>query len=651
MACHGKDDQNHKPNGSKDQGDTTETDTTDVPACPLTTPAVPGVGDAWQDAAAPDSWFEAIEVPGITDVDDRTTGVAWVDLDQDGDIDAVLSRNAEIAFLRNDGCFEMTPVDLDFSAPDADGLGGALAVDLSGDGFLDLYVPSNGSTRQALMLISDGAWDRFVDRAEQMGTANRGSYSRGGASLADVNRDGWWDFSISGHQIGGAVDLGRPMSRLFVFRPGPNGFEDGSYEDLGGTQAVPGYGGIDQFQCAPGDEATGLDSLLADINGDGLIDLLWATHNDMLATRSGDPCETGINPFGLRVWEGRASDDVLFEEQVEQPGSLASLGSMTYDPVAEHYVVGDEGAALGPETVLLVDFDNDGDRDVLALGPTDPDWHVTSDQTTPDGPGRQGALLEKDGNTWTDATTAAGLDGLNWTLGAWAVFFDSDVAETSPVMALVCDGGPQQNLCAELAPADRQPYPGHLVPLDYDNDGYVDLLYLIRFCSYTAADLGQVRSVLFHNRGDGSFEPVVTETSGVVGCSIAAFAADIDADGWVDLHYAKRQAQAEGDLEDLIFRNRGAERSENPNHWVNVDLEGLPETQLLGAQIIARTEGGDIIATGWYEREAWRGSRQPTVHLGLGTHTSAALTVTLPDGSSHPFSVEADSTHSLAVGP
>jgi len=627
----------------------TSTTVTEVPSCPDHPLSTSMQGDAMHDlVAATDPMFRSIAVPNITSIGEETGGAAWVDLDRDGDLDVVLSRKRRLDFVRNDGCFEMTAVDLDFDAPGADGLTGALAADLSDDGYLDLYVPSFGGSQRAYLLESDGAWDRFVDRAEEMGVANPGTYSRGGATLGDLNGDDWLDFAIAGHQIGGQVDFGRPLSALFVFRPGENGFSDGVYEDVAEV-AAPGFGGVDRFQCTPGAESTGLDSLLADIDDDGHLDLIWPTHNDMYRTRTGDVCETGGNPYGLRVWMGEASADVSLVEQEEGPGSLADLGQMAFDPVAEHYVVsGDE--ALGSETVALLDFDNDGDRDLIAVGPTDPDWHISSEQVLPEGLGRIGALYRNDGGSWVDDTIGSDLGAIDWTLAEWASFFDAELTETLGVMALVCAVGPQRPLCEALKIPDRQPYPSHILPFDADNDGWIDFLYTIRMCVYSEDGLGQVRSVLFRNRGDGTFEPLVTETSGIAGCAIAAYAVDIDSDGWLDLHYAIRQEQVDATLNDMIFRNLGGDRTDSPNHWLSVALEGRPEAQLLGARLIARDESGGVVATGWYEREAWRGSRDPNVHLGLGQNEAVDLEIKLRGGAVYTFDgLATDEAISLSV--
>jgi hypothetical protein len=68
---------------------------------------------------------------------------------------------------------------------------------------------------------------------------------------------------------------------------------------------------------------------------------------------------------------------------------------------------------------------------------------------------------------------------------------------------------------------------------DYDNDGYVDI-YVVNVNRVRDAVVG--RNILYHNRGDGTFEDV-TERAGVgeTGSGIGAVWVDVDQDGKLDL--------------------------------------------------------------------------------------------------------------------
>lgn len=614
--------------------------------CPEPPAAPDRGGDAQADALSADPWFREIEVDGLSD-NTPTSGAAWVDLDRDGDVDALLSRDDTVEFFRNDGCFDFTAVPLDLDGVGGMRLSGAMAADLDRDGWLDLYFGSGDDLSHSWLLVSNGSWDTFTDRSVAMGVDNPGTYSRGGATVGDINGDGWYDLVIGGHQIGSGILLGRPFSRLYEFTPGATGFDDGSFADLGGTARAPGFGGIGPT-CVPGDEATGLETQLVDIDEDGDLDLVWATHNDMYHSVASEPCATGTNLYGQRLWLNDGSG--TFTEQAEGPGSFADLGRQNWNATFEYYVLGNEGPAPGAETVTFFDADNDGDRDVLMLAPTDPDWHVSSELSVVGTPGTVATYLRNDGGSFTDAKAAAGLDVLDNTLDDWAAFFGYTQLATSPVMTTVCNLGSQIPLCTGLTSADRQPYPSNAVALDADNDGFTDLLFVVRQGQYDAQpDDDDIRSVLLHNQGDGTFVPLTTEVSGVVGVGLAGFAADLDGDGWQDLHLIYRD-ELQGIVEhrDRVLQNRGATLFPD-HHWVQIELDGRPEPELLGARILAKDASGTILASGWVERDRWRGSGDPIVHLGLGTAASATLEVRLRDGTTYETPATLDQRQTLSI--
>ncbi len=124
---------------------------------------------------------------------------------------------------------------------------------------------------------------------------------------------------------------------------------------------------------------------------------------------------------------------------------------------------------------------------------------------------------------------------------------------------------------------------------DYDNDGYDDL-----FLGYKAQ--------LFHNNGDGTFQPVIeTGISAPTGdYSLFAVWGDYDNDGFLDLFYSNDQDKSS------IYRGHGdgtfskvvtlidGDRSEVTNAtWSDFDLDGDLDLSMSGSRYIYRYDGND----------------------------------------------------------
>jgi hypothetical protein len=78
---------------------------------------------------------------------------------------------------------------------------------------------------------------------------------------------------------------------------------------------------------------------------------------------------------------------------------------------------------------------------------------------------------------------------------------------------------------------------GGVAAFDYDNDGKLDIYFVDSLTVETATDPKSARSVLYRNKGDGTFEDV-SEKSGLAhpGWAMGVCAADVDGDGWTDLY-------------------------------------------------------------------------------------------------------------------
>ena len=393
---------------------------------PVKEPAVQTMTDARADAAGRAQLFERIPVPGFTDLRQGFNGTAVADLDRDGLLDLVVTSaeptiqagargGTRLRIFRNLGDFRFRE-----NAIQITGQGGLSAAnfraraqvpvlaDFNLDGFLELFVtrstPMNAGRLLSTplgntFLLSQGRWDVFKDVSRAMGTGNEHAYNRQ-ASLGDVNGDGWLDIAIGADNIGNAQG-GLPHSRLYVFRPKGDRFEDGSFEDIGGTKLAPGFGG---FYRDKSRDRAGPDINLRDLDNDGDLDLVQSYHVDCRAPELPySPCEY---QQGVFLWRNMLRETGAFRFSQVTDNGLAEVGQLRYNPTRRAYETALVGAGL--PYLSFGDPNNDGKLDVIAVGPSDPGW---SPRAEPVG-GRFWFNLGE--LRFRRATDEAGLGSLNW---------------------------------------------------------------------------------------------------------------------------------------------------------------------------------------------------------------------------------------------
>jgi tetratricopeptide (TPR) repeat protein len=143
-----------------------------------------------------------------------------------------------------------------------------------------------------------------------------------------------------------------------------------------------------------------------------------------------------------------------------------------------------------------------------------------------------------------------------------------------------------------------------LTPIDIDNDGWIDLAAIVE----TAAG-PQVR--VFRNRGDGSFEDV-SHILGLDDVKLSAprglIAADVDGDGAPDLIVTQLNAPP------VLLRNVGA----NKNHFARLDLTGYADNKTaIGTKV-------EVFANGLWQKwelagaSGYQTQAAPQILVGLG---------------------------------
>jgi tetratricopeptide (TPR) repeat protein len=143
-----------------------------------------------------------------------------------------------------------------------------------------------------------------------------------------------------------------------------------------------------------------------------------------------------------------------------------------------------------------------------------------------------------------------------------------------------------------------------LTPIDIDNDGWIDLAAIVE----TNAG-AEVR--VFRNRGDGSFEDV-SHALGLDSIKLQAprglIAADVDGDGATDLVVTQLNAPP------VLLKNVGA----NKNHFVRLDLIGYADNKTaIGVKVETFANGHwqkwELAGASGYQTQA-----PPQILIGLG---------------------------------
>jgi len=474
---------------------------------------------------------------------------------------------------------------------------GLCLLDYDGDGWLDVYFV-NGSTYDALAgkapapraaLFHNNHDGTFADVTEIAGVADeRWGY---GCAVGDYDNDGWPDLYVTNNGD----------NRLY------HNNRDGTFTDVAKKAAV-----------TVGTWSTG--ATFGDYDGDGRLDLFT---DGYARINLADPPVSGAKSVGYAACLYRGVQVMCGPRGL--PGEHDHLfhnnGDGTFTDVSKKLGVDDPDGFYGLG-VLFADVNNDGKPDLLVANDTSPNYlYINKGNGTFEEEGYlSGYALNKDGREIANMGIAAGDYENNGHLSIVNTDFadDNNVLFQNDGTGNFTDVGWISGIAQPSVPfvsfADGF--------LDYDNDGWKDLL-IINGHVYPEVDQhpewGQSyaqRMLLHHNLHNGKFDlvPAVEGTGlNVVTVGRGAAFGDIFNDGKVSVVLNSMDGIP------VLLRNVNPDH----HHWLVLKLIGGPKSprDAVGATVYLKAAGirqrGDVLSGGSY-----LSSNDMRVHFGLADAAS-----------------------------
>ena len=469
-------------------------------------------------------------------------------------------------------------------------------IDYDKDGWLDIYMV-NGATAEALAgnkptphaaLFHNNHDGTFTDVTAKAGVVNdRWGF---GVAVGDYDNDGWPDLYVT--------NFGK--NRLY------HNNHDGTFTDVAEKAGV-----------AVGNWSTG--ATWGDYDGDGKLDLFVPgyVHYDIAAQP-----EPGSNAVSFSFCQFRGEKVMCGPHGL--PGEPDHLfhnnGDGTFTDVSTKAGVADKSGYYGLSAVF-VDVNNDGRPDLLVANDSTPNYLYLNkgDGTFEDVSYSSGYALNKDGRETASMGIAIGDYRNNGLLDIYHTTFSDDYKPLyrNDGDANFTDVSYEENI-AEIT----VPFLGWGTAfIDYDNDGWKDLLF-VNGHVYRNADkfawgtTWAERPLLFRNLKGSKFELVpAVEGTGLaeVMTSRGMATGNLFNDGKMDA--------VVNNLDGVPALMRNV--TDEMNHWIAFKLVGGPKSprDAIGATIYVTSNGmrqrGDVYSGGSYASSS---DQRP--HFGLGAATS-----------------------------
>jgi hypothetical protein len=471
-------------------------------------------------------------------------------------------------------------------------------IDYDQDGLMDVFFVQSAATdiykppaplRSALYHNNgDGT---FTDMTEKAGVGGTDHYGQG-VAVGDFDNDGYPDMYVTGY------------GRAILYHNHGNG----TFTDVSAKAGVADEGG---WSTSGG---------WFDYDKDGWLDLVvtnyieWSSKNNIWCgeRRPGyrSYCHPG-NYKGQRIKLYHNNHDGTFTDVSDASG-----------------VGKPEAKGMG---VVLADFNNDGWPDIAVANDSWPNFLFINrhDGTFEDVSLVSGLAASEDGRYEAGmGIDAADVDGDGW-LDVYVTHLDFELNRLyhnnrDGTFTDDTFGSGIGNKAFLLSGVSMK-------FLDYDNDGWSDILQLNgSMLDNVQLYHGEVSYkeplLMYRNLGKGQFEKV-SDSLGpdfmrpIVGRGLAT--ADFDNDGDIDIATNNR-----GDYPDLL-RNDGG----NANHWLTVQLIGTKSNRDGTGASLKLTSEGFVIVDQAKGGMGYMSASDPRIHFGLGKRSNIeSLEITWPSG-------------------
>jgi hypothetical protein len=481
--------------------------------------------------------------------------------------------------------------------------GGTALLDFDNDGLLDIYLTDSLTVETAKdpkaarsALYHNLGQGKFEDVTDKAGVAHPGWAM--GVCTADVDGDGWEDLYVTG--------LGR--NTLY------HNNHDGTFTDVAERTGLLGGG----WSAGCG---------FADYDRDGNLDLFVSHYvkidlDHLPEFGKGKTCEYRGLPVqcGPRGLPGEG--DLLFHND----------GNGRFTEVGGRAGVNDPRAYFGMG-IAWFDFNRDGWPDLYVANDSGPNflYENRKDGTFKEIAFPMGVAVSEDGGEQGSMGVAvADYDNS----GRFSLFVTNFAEEYNALYHNDGDHFTDVSFRSKTAPSSLPYVKWGTSFLDYDNDGLLDLIavnghvypQLDRSRSGAAAGYRQ-RSLLYHNRGDGTFDEVAAQFGPVLmeeRVSRGLAAGDLDNDGRVDVVVNDLDGRPQ------VLHNELADAG----NWLLVKLKGKGKnTDAIGAIVTVKAGKLTLMrlvqsGTSYLSQDDMR------PHFGLGPAKQAdSLEVTWPDGT------------------